>query len=161
MHGHRLLCINASASQPKSDTLQSALEKTSLLKSISRPASSHPTDTDQILHLPSALARTPLHLCISQPASLDPTNTEQDHHHLPSTLVLAPLLSISRPASFSPTGTDQDLQGTLVPTLLPPGISPPASLMSVNLTPTGQSLQWSPTPAHLHYTDRDRTVSPV
>ena len=106
VHWHGLLCINASASQPESDTLQSALEKNSLLKSISRPASSQPTDTDQILHLPSALARTPLHLCISQPASLDPTNTEQDHHHLPSALVLTPLLSISRPASVRPEPTE-------------------------------------------------------
>ena len=165
-HWHGLLCINASVSQPASQGqilrfLQSALVKASLLESISQPASSDPTDTDQIHHLQSALARVSLHLCINQPASLSPTNSFQELH-LTSALVLTPLLvSISPPASFTLTGTDLNLLETLVLNPLPPGISPPASLMSVDLIPTNQNLQSPPTPALLPCRDRDRTVFPA
>ena len=75
---------------------------------------------------------------------------------------MTPLLpSISQPACFSPIGTDQDLQSTLVPTPLSPDISLPASFTSVNLRPTGQSLQFPLTLVHLHYTDKGSMSSEV
>ena len=53
----------------------------------------------------------------------------------------------SQPASLIQTGTD------LVPTLLPPDM-----YLSARHIPTVPNLHWPPTPAHLHCTDRDRTV---
>ena len=133
--------------------LQSALVKTSLLYSISRPASSDQTDTDQDLHHPSPLVLTH-QLSISRPASLNQTNTSEDLH-LVSALAVTPLLpSISWPASFSPTRTNT--QNTLVPTPLPPDIK-----LLLSLSPPNQSHHLPQTPAHLHCIDRNRTVSPA
>ena len=122
-------------------------------KSASQPGWDSRLSSSQDHHLPSALVLTPL-LNISQPTSLNQTDTSKDLH-LISTLARTPLLpSICRPASFSLTGTDT--QSTLVLTPLPPDINLP-----VYLSLTDQSHHWPPTPAYLHYIDRNRTVSPA
>ena len=92
-----LTCISQPPSPGQILTcLQSALEKTSVLHSIRRPASSDSINIGQDLPHPSTLVLTPL-LSISRPASLSQTDTSQDLHLL-GTLAVTPLfLNISQP----------------------------------------------------------------